>query len=178
MLAHPLDVRLYTRLYAARLGFVSQPNPRGAFRPKRWRSIRLTDVLAAIRLLMDGIRIPNFTVASKFSGQPTPPQIYRRSPTQLRYSSELDRTGSRRTAAPFDGSGPTYRPKNAAILSSKDLGRGCGAPVRSFTRDSKFHSRSRWSSSAASARPTTSSLPILSYRLREKTMATVSRARL
>lgn len=30
---HPFVVRLYTRLYAARFGFVSHPQPRGAFRP-------------------------------------------------------------------------------------------------------------------------------------------------
>lgn len=53
-------VRLYTRLYRARRGLVSQPNPRGALNPKRWRTKRAGDVRAAIIFRKDGFRIPSF----------------------------------------------------------------------------------------------------------------------
>ena len=56
----PFVVLLYTRLYAAFFGFVSQPHPLGAFKPKRWRTARFHDVLAAMRFLSDGLRNPNF----------------------------------------------------------------------------------------------------------------------
>jgi hypothetical protein len=38
------------------LGFVIQPQPRGAFKPKLWRANRFQDVLAANRLRSDGMR--------------------------------------------------------------------------------------------------------------------------
>ena len=56
----PLLVLLYTLLYNAFSGFVTQPHPLGALNPKLWRMIRLTDVRAAIRLVSDGVRNPNF----------------------------------------------------------------------------------------------------------------------
>src|ERR1035437_728466 len=61
--AQPVVVRLYTRLYAAFRGFVSQPHPRGAFSPRRCRTMRLRDVRAAMRFVSEGIRIPNFMSA-------------------------------------------------------------------------------------------------------------------
>jgi hypothetical protein len=56
----PVVVLLYTLLYAAFFGFVSQPIPLGTLKPRLWRTIRFTDVRAAIRLVSDGIRNPNF----------------------------------------------------------------------------------------------------------------------
>lgn len=56
----PLLVLLYTLLYIALLGLVIQPIPLGALTPRLWRMIRLTEVRAAIRLLIDGMRNPNF----------------------------------------------------------------------------------------------------------------------
>ena len=57
---HPFEVLLYTRLYAALLGLVNQPQPLGALKPRLWRMIRFTEVRAAIRLVSDGMRNPNF----------------------------------------------------------------------------------------------------------------------
>src|ERR1035441_2903511 len=48
------------RLYAARLGLVSQPHPRGALKPKDCRTYRFRDVRAAIRPRSDGLLIPHF----------------------------------------------------------------------------------------------------------------------
>jgi hypothetical protein len=42
------------------LGLVIQPIPRGALKPRLCAMIRLTDVRAAIRLLIEGMRNPNF----------------------------------------------------------------------------------------------------------------------
>ena len=56
----PLLVLLYTLLYIALLGLVIQPMPLGALTPRLWRMIRFTEVPAAIRLLIDGMRNPNF----------------------------------------------------------------------------------------------------------------------
>lgn len=58
----PRLVRLYTRLYVALLGFVIQPQPLGALRPRLCRMMRFTEVRAAMRLLRDGLRKPNFMV--------------------------------------------------------------------------------------------------------------------
>src|ERR1035437_8131799 len=68
--AQPVVVRLYTRLYAAFRGFVSQPHPRGAFSPRRCRTIRLSDVRAAMRLVSEGIRNPNFMSRSSTCDKP------------------------------------------------------------------------------------------------------------
>ena len=57
----PLDVLLYTLLYMAFLGSVIQPKPLGALKPKLWRITRFNDVRAAIRLVRDGMRKPNFS---------------------------------------------------------------------------------------------------------------------
>jgi hypothetical protein len=46
----------------ARLGLVIQPIPLGAFKPRLCRMMRFTDVRAAMRLVMDGMRKPNFMV--------------------------------------------------------------------------------------------------------------------
>ncbi len=56
----PRLVLLYTLLYNAFLGLVTQPHPLGALTPKLWRTIRFTEVRAAIRLVSDGMRKPNF----------------------------------------------------------------------------------------------------------------------
>jgi hypothetical protein len=48
------------RLWSARFGLVSQPQPRGALKPSEWRTNRFTDVRAAMRFLSDGMRKPNF----------------------------------------------------------------------------------------------------------------------
>ena len=56
----PLEVLLYTLLYAAFFGSVNQPNPLGALKPKLCRTTRFHDVRAAIRLVRDGMRKPNF----------------------------------------------------------------------------------------------------------------------
>jgi hypothetical protein len=56
----PLLVLLYTLLYKAFLGSVIQPMPLGALNPKLCRMMRFTDVRAAIRLVSDGMRNPNF----------------------------------------------------------------------------------------------------------------------
>jgi hypothetical protein len=56
----PFEVLLYTRLYAAFLGLVSQPAPRGAFKPIEWRTNLFTEVRAAMRFLILGTRKPNF----------------------------------------------------------------------------------------------------------------------
>ena len=56
----PLLVLLYTLLYKAFLGSVIQPIPLGALNPRLWRITRLTEVRAAIRLVRDGMRNPNF----------------------------------------------------------------------------------------------------------------------
>src|SRR5260370_11694355 len=53
-------VRLYTRLYAARLGLVIHPQPRGALRPRLCRTARLIEVRAARLLRRLGFLIPNF----------------------------------------------------------------------------------------------------------------------
>src|SRR5687768_516165 len=52
----PLLVRYYTRLYAARFGLVSHPQPRGALSPSECRMYRFTEVRAAIRFFKDGLR--------------------------------------------------------------------------------------------------------------------------
>lgn len=52
---HPLVVRLYTRLYAARFGFVSHPHPLGAWKPSECRKTRFSEVRAAIRFVSDGL---------------------------------------------------------------------------------------------------------------------------
>jgi len=54
------EVRLKIRLYAAFFGFVSQPQPRGAFTPSLCLTARFHDVRAAMLFLMLGLRIPNF----------------------------------------------------------------------------------------------------------------------
>lgn len=59
-MTHPTVVRLYTRLYAARLGLVSHPQPRGALSPIEWRRTRFNEVRAAMRFLSEGRLIPNF----------------------------------------------------------------------------------------------------------------------
>ncbi|MFD0984020.1 hypothetical protein [Flavobacterium myungsuense] len=51
---------LYTLLYKAFLGSVIQPIPLGALKPRLWRMMRFTEVRAAIRLVIDGMRNPNF----------------------------------------------------------------------------------------------------------------------
>ena len=56
----PRLVLLYTLLYRAFLGSVIQPIPLGALNPRLWRMTRLTEVRAAIRLVRDGMRNPNF----------------------------------------------------------------------------------------------------------------------
>ena len=56
----PLLVLLYTLLYIAFLGSVIQPIPLGALKPRLCRMIRFTEVRAAIRLVIDGMRNPNF----------------------------------------------------------------------------------------------------------------------
>jgi len=48
--------------YMARLGSVIQPIPLGAFKPRLCRMMRFTEVRAAIRLMWDGMRKPNFMV--------------------------------------------------------------------------------------------------------------------
>src|SRR5260370_41368448 len=53
-------VRLYTRLYAARLGLVIHPQPRGALRPRLCRTARLIGVGSARLLRRLGFLIPNF----------------------------------------------------------------------------------------------------------------------
>jgi len=58
----PLLVLLYTRLYAAFLGFVNQPMPRGALKPKLCLKNRFGEVRAAMRFLSDGVRNPNFII--------------------------------------------------------------------------------------------------------------------
>ena len=58
----PLLVLLYTLLYKAFLGSVIQPMPIGALNPRLWRMMRLTEVRAAIRLVIDGMRNPNFII--------------------------------------------------------------------------------------------------------------------
>ncbi len=55
-------VRVYTLLYAARFGLVSQPQPRGALTPSLCRTNRAVEVRAAIIFLRDGVRIPNFMI--------------------------------------------------------------------------------------------------------------------
>ena len=59
----PLLVLLYTLLYNVFLGSVNQPMPLGALKPRLWRMMRFTDVRAAIRLVSDGMRNPNFIYA-------------------------------------------------------------------------------------------------------------------
>ena len=56
----PLLVLLYTLLYKAFLGSVIQPIPLGALKPRLCRMMRFTEVRAAIRLVIDGMRNPNF----------------------------------------------------------------------------------------------------------------------
>ena len=56
----PRLVLLYTLLYKAFLGSVIQPMPLGALNPRLLRMIRFTEVRAAIRLVIDGMRNPNF----------------------------------------------------------------------------------------------------------------------
>jgi len=46
------------RFERARRGFVSNPKPRGIFRPSEWRTYRFHDVRLAIRLRNDGRRNP------------------------------------------------------------------------------------------------------------------------
>ena len=58
----PLLVLLYTLLYIALLGLVIQPMPLGALKPRLWRMTRFTEVRAAIRLVSDGMRNPNFII--------------------------------------------------------------------------------------------------------------------
>src|SRR5260370_29521702 len=53
-------VRLYTRLYAARLGLVIHPQPRGALRPRLCRTARLIDVRASKLLRILRFLLPNF----------------------------------------------------------------------------------------------------------------------
>jgi hypothetical protein len=54
--------RLYTRLYAAFFGFVSQPYPRGAFNPRLFFTARFTDVRAEMLFLRLGFRIKRMSV--------------------------------------------------------------------------------------------------------------------
>ena len=56
----PRLVLLYTWLYKAFLGSVIQPIPLGALNPRLWRITRFTEVRAAIRLVSEGMRNPNF----------------------------------------------------------------------------------------------------------------------
>jgi len=60
---HPDVVLLYTRLYKAFFGLVTQPHPLGALNPRFCRTYLFRDVLAAMRLLRFGMRKPNFIVA-------------------------------------------------------------------------------------------------------------------
>jgi len=60
---HPDVVLLYTLLYKAFLGLVTQPHPLGALSPRFCRTYLFTDVLAAMRLLRFGMRNPNFISA-------------------------------------------------------------------------------------------------------------------
>ena len=60
-------VREYTRLYAARFGFVSHPHPRGALNPKLCATNRLADVRAATLFLMDGFRMPSLMTFPKMA---------------------------------------------------------------------------------------------------------------
>lgn len=53
-------VLVYTRLYIARFGLVSQPKPRGALTPSVCRTTRVGKVRVAIILLSDGAPSPNF----------------------------------------------------------------------------------------------------------------------
>jgi len=53
-------VLLYIRLYKARFGLVTQPQPRGALMPNLLIIIRLIEIRAAIDFLNDGILNPNF----------------------------------------------------------------------------------------------------------------------
>jgi len=48
------------RLYAAFLGLVSHPHPRGALKPIECLTTRFQEVRAAMRLFSDGVRKPNF----------------------------------------------------------------------------------------------------------------------
>ena len=59
---HPDVVLLYTRLYKAFLGLVTQPQPFGALNPRFCRTYLFRDVLAAMRLLRFGMRKPNFII--------------------------------------------------------------------------------------------------------------------
>lgn len=56
----PLVVLLYTLLYMYFFGFVNQPYPRGDLIPRLWRITLFHEVRAAIRLVNEGIRKPNF----------------------------------------------------------------------------------------------------------------------
>lgn len=58
----PVVVRLYTRLYSAFFGLVSQPAPLGALKPRLCRMYRLADKRADKRFLRLGMRKPNFMV--------------------------------------------------------------------------------------------------------------------
>lgn len=59
---HPLDVLLYTLLYAAFFGFVNHPYPFGALTPKLCLTILFTEVRADILLLNDGVLNPYFII--------------------------------------------------------------------------------------------------------------------
>jgi hypothetical protein len=58
----PVVVRLYTRLYSAFFGLVSQPAPLGALKPRLCRMYRLADKRADKRFFKLGTRKPNFMV--------------------------------------------------------------------------------------------------------------------
>ena len=47
-------------LRGAFFGLVTQPQPRGALIPTEWRTMRLTEVRAAMLFFRDGVRNPNF----------------------------------------------------------------------------------------------------------------------
>jgi hypothetical protein len=57
-------VRLYALLYAAFLGFVSHPQPLGAFTPNECRITRFKEARAANFFLSEGLLGPNFMCIS------------------------------------------------------------------------------------------------------------------
>ena len=62
------------RLYAARLGLVIQPHPRGAFSPSEFRTYRFHDSRAATRLRIDGRQNPHFMAAPQSQLLPVYPR--------------------------------------------------------------------------------------------------------
>jgi hypothetical protein len=62
-------VREYAALYAAFLGFVSQPAPRGALIPRLLLTMRFTEVRAAMLFLREGFLIPIFILLEDNIGE-------------------------------------------------------------------------------------------------------------